>query len=377
MEYPRKLVISHQGKSVFLFGPRLTGKTFLLKRTFPQARYYDLLKSDTFLRLSQRPSLFREELEHCNAGETVIVDEIQKLPALLDEIHLLIEDRGLRFIMTGSSARKLKRGGTNLLGGRARMAHLHPLVSAEIGTMDMQKALTIGTLPSIYTSEEPWEDLKAYCGLYLQEEIAAEGAARKLDAFSRFLRSAALYSGEQINFETWASDAIVPSRTVREYFYILTDTLVGEMLEPWKHGAKRKPASAGKFYFFDNGVRNALAGIRSLAPGTHEYGKALEHLIYHELRAWLDYTHDDRPLCFWRTTDGREVDFIIGDECAIEVKAAEIPGCRDLKNLAAIAEEATFRHRILVCHAPEPRMVEGMEILPIREFLARLWEGRY
>lgn len=186
------------------------------------------------------------------------------------------------------------------------------------------------------------------------------------------MRSAALYSGEQINFETWASDALVPSRTVREYFYVLTDTLVGELLEPWKHGAKRKPASVGKFYFFDNGVRNALAGIRSLAPGNHEYGKALEHLVYHELRAWLDYTHDDRPLCFWRTTDGKEVDFILGDECAIEVKAAEIPSRRDLKGLAAVIEEVTFKHRYLLCQAPESNIAEGVKILPLSEFLARL-----
>lgn len=275
MEYQRKLAIAQEGKSAFLFGPRLTGKTFLLKKTFPKAAYYDLLHSDTFLRLSLRPSILREELETLSPGATVIIDEIQKLPILLDEVHSLIEEKGLRFIMTGSSARKLRRGGVNLLGGRARTLRLHPLISAEIKNFDLEKALAIGTLPSIYGSVEAWEDLKAYCGTYLQEEIAAESAARKLDAFSRFLRSAALFSGEQVNYEAWGADAMVPSRTVREYFSILSDTLVGEMLEPWKGGKKRKPASAGKFYFFDNGVRNALAGIRSLAQGTEQFGKAL------------------------------------------------------------------------------------------------------
>jgi len=377
MDYARKLEIARESKSVFLFGPRLTGKTYLLRKKFPNARYYDLLRSDTFLRLSLRPSILREELEPLAAGNTVIIDEIQKLPVLLDEVHSLIEDRNLRFILTGSSARKLRRGGVNLLGGRARVLHLHPLVSAEIGDYNLERVLRFGTLPAIYDSDDPWDDLKAYCGAYLQEEIAAEGAARKLDAFARFLRSAALFSGEQVNYETWGSDAAVPSRTVREYFYILSDTLIGEVLEPWKGGRKRKPASAGKFYFFDVGVRNALAGIREVVPGTEEYGKALEHFIYCELRAWLDYTRDDRPLSFWRTQDNKEVDFVIGNEIAVEVKATELPDRRHLKGLGAISDENDFKHRILVCQAPQPRLSEGIEILPVKEFLFRLWQNVY
>lgn len=377
MEYQRKLAIAQEGKSAFLFGPRLTGKTYLLKKTFPQAAYYDLLRSDTFLRLSLRPSLLREELANYSPGTTIIIDEIQKLPLLLDEVHSLIEEKGLRFIMTGSSARKLRRGGINLLGGRARSLRLHPLISAEIGDFNLEKALATGTLPSIYGSDEAWEDLKAYCGTYLKEEIAAESATRKLDAFSRFLRSAALFSGEQVNYEAWGSDAVVPSRTVREYFSILSDTLIGEMLEPWRGGTKRKPASAGKFYFFDNGVRNALVGIRSLAPGTEQFGKSLEHLIYCELRAWLDYTRDDRALSFWRTSDGKEVDFILGDDIAIEVKSAVMPEARDLKGLVSLADEGVFRHRIMACLSPAPRLSNGIEILPILEFLKRLWDGAY
>jgi predicted AAA+ superfamily ATPase len=348
-----------------------------LKKTFPQATYYDLLRSDTFLRLSLQPSILREELANHPPGTTIIIDEIQKLPLLLDEVHSLIEDKGLRFIMTGSSARKLRRGGVNLLGGRARSLRLHPLVSAEIENFNLEKALTTGTLPSIYNSDEPWEDLRAYCGTYLQEEIAAESAARKLDAFSRFLRSAALFSGEQVNYEAWGSDAMVPARTVREYFSILSDTLIGEMLEPWRGGKKRKPTSAGKFYFFDNGVRNALAGIRSLAAGSEQYGKSLEHLVYCEIRAWLDYSKDDRSLSFWRTTDGKEVDFIIGDDIAIEVKSAAIPETRHQKGLVALADEGAFRHRIIVCQAPAPRESNGMQMLPVMEFLRRLWAGAY
>ncbi len=377
MEYQRKLAIAQEGKSAFLFGPRLTGKTYLLKKTFPQAPYYDLLRSDMFLRLSLRPSILREELTNHPPGTTVVIDEIQKLPLLLDEVHSLIEEKGLRFIMTGSSARKLRRGGVNLLGGRARSLRLHPLVSAEIEDFNLEKALAIGTLPSIYGSDEAWEDLKAYCGTYLQEEIAAESVTRKLDAFSRFLRSTALFSGEQVNYEAWGSDAMVPARTVREYFSILSDTLIGEMLEPWRGGKKRKPAAAGKFYFFDNGVRNALAGIRSLAPGSAQYGKSLEHLVYSELRAWLDYSKDDRALSFWRTTDGKEVDFIVGDDIAIEVKSAVLPEARHIKGLITLADEGAFRHRILACLAPAPRLLNGVKILHVMEFLQRLWAGAY
>lgn len=377
MEYQRKLAIAQEGKSAFLFGPRLTGKTYLLKKTFPQAPYYDLLRSDTFLRLSLKPSILREELANHPAGTTIVIDEIQKLPLLLDEVHSLIEDKRLRFIMTGSSARKLRRGGVNLLGGRARSLRLHPLTSAEIEDFSLEKALATGTLPSIYGSDEAWEDLKAYCGTYLQEEIAAESLTRKLEAFSRFLRTAALFSGEQVNYEAWGSDAMVPSRTVREYFSILSDTLIGEMLEPWRGGKKRKPAAMGKFYFFDNGVKNALAGIRALTPGSEQYGKSLEHLIYSELRAWLDYSKDDRALSFWRTTDGKEVDFIIGDTMGIEVKSAVMPAARHIKGLVALANEGAFHHRILVCLAPAPRLLNGVEILPVMEFLKRLWGGVY
>jgi predicted AAA+ superfamily ATPase len=377
MDYARTLRFDREGKSAFLFGPRLTGKTYLLRKTFPEARYYDLLRSDTFLRLSLNPSILREELAHEAPGTTVILDEIQKLPMLLDEVHALIEEKKLRFLLTCSSARKLRRGGVNLLGGRARILRLHPLVSSEIGAYNLEKILSYGSLPMIYDSDDPWDDLKAYCGNYLQEEIAAEGAARKLDAFSRFLRSAAVFSGEQVNYESWASDALVPSRTVREYFYVLADTLVGEIIQPWRGGRKRKPASVGKFYFFDIGVRNALAGIRNPAPGTEEFGKALEHFIYSELRAWLDYRRDDRPLSFWRTQDGKEVDFLIGDDTAIEVKANAVPNQRHIKGLKIIGDEGVFKHRILICQAPLPRLLDGIEILPVGEFLVRLWGDIY
>ncbi|MFW5727923.1 MAG: ATP-binding protein [Spirochaetia bacterium] len=229
----------------------------------------------------------------------------------------------------------------------------------------------------MYDSEYPEEDLKAYCGTYLQQEIAEEGAARKIDAFSRFLRTAALYNGEQVNYEAWASDAAVPARTIREYFSVLEDTLLGEMLTPWTRGKKRKAVSAGKFFFFDLGVRNTLASVRQVNPGTDAWGKAMEHFVYTELRSWLDYSNDGRDLSFWRTRDNREVDFIIGDDTAIEVKASSNPSERHVKNLLELKNEGQFKHLLLVCSVDTPRRLREVEILPLKVFLQRLWEGEY
>jgi len=359
----------------------MTGKSFLLHKLYPQAPYYDLLRAETFLKLSMRPQALREELverlSRTTVHEPVIIDEIQKLPLLLDEVHSLIEDLKLQCILTGSSARKLKRRGTNLLGGRAWTRRLHPLCSAEIGDYNLKRIFQFGSLPSVYESQYPEEDLKAYCGTYLQQEIAVEGAARRIDAFSRFLRTAALYNGEQVNYESWASDAAVPARTIREYFSVLEDTLLGEMLNPWNHGAKRKAVSAGKFYFFDLGVRNTLASIRSVEPGTDAWGRAMEHFVYRELRTYIDYTNDSRELTFWRTRDNREVDFILGDDTAIEVKTVQNPSERHLKNLKDLKAEGKFKHLLLVCAVDTPRRLQDIEIIPLQVFLQRLWGGAY
>jgi uncharacterized protein len=359
----------------------MTGKSFLLHKLFPNSPYYDLLRAETFLKLSMRPQALREELEEAGSRRAlrgpVIIDEIQKLPLLLDEVHSMIEDLQLQFILTGSSARKIKRRGTNLLGGRAWTRRLHPLCSAEIGDYNVQRIFHYGSIPVMYDSEYPEEDLKAYCGTYLQQEIAEEGAARKIDAFSRFLRTAALYNGEQVNYEAWASDAAVPARTIREYFSVLEDTLLGEMLNPWTRGKKRKAVSAGKFFFFDLGVRNTLASVRQVDPETDAWGKAMEHFVYIELRSWLDYSNDVRDLSFWRTRDNREVDFIIGDDTAIEVKASSNPSERHVKNLLELKNEGQFRHLLLVCSVDTPRRLKEVEILPLKVFLQRLWEGEY
>ncbi len=361
--------------SVFLFGPRQTGKSTLLRTLFPRAKFYDLLEADTFRELSAAPELIRQRLQA--EDMLVIIDEIQKLPLLLDEVHLLIErNKSLRFILTGSSARKLKRGGANLLAGRALTYHLHPLVSPEVNYERLHERLNLGGLPAVFTSPVPQELLKAYVGAYLQEEILAEGLVRNIGTFSRFLATAGLTNGEQVNFTAVGSDTGVPPRTVREHYQILEDTLVGSLLPPFQKTLKRKPVATPKFYFFDVGVANVLARRGPIAPGTELFGRALEHFIFLELRAYLDYRRLDHPLTYWRSRSQFEVDFVIGDEVAVEVKAKSLVSPRDLKGLHALSEDLTLRGKILVCTEREPRRVEGnIEVLPVETFLRKLWGG--
>lgn len=362
-------------KSVFLFGPRQTGKTFLLRELFPTAPLYNLLLADVFLKLSQRPNLIREEIATRTTSQPIIIDEIQKLPGLLDEVHAMIEGMGAIFILTGSSSRKLKRGGANLLGGRARTRHLYPLVFPEIPGYDLMRVINYGSLPSIYTSDDPVQDLLSYCGNYLQEEIAAESAVRKIESFSRFLRIAALTNGELLNFTSVASDAGVPPRTIREYFNILEDTLIGTMLPPFDHAKKRKSISTAKFYFFDVGVANTLAQREAIKPKTELLGKAFEHLIFTELQAYLGYSKDLRPLTFWRDRYGHEVDFIIGDSVAIEVKATTSVSEKHLRNLKMLSDDVVFKQRIIVSLDSEPRVIGNIRVLPVKKFLELLWAG--
>jgi predicted AAA+ superfamily ATPase len=309
--------------------------------------------------------------------QPIIIDEVQKLPLLLDEVQYLIDSFSFQFILTGSSARKLKRGGANLLAGRARTHFLFPLVTKEIPDFDLDRALNYGTLPSIYLSDEPWQDLSAYCGTYLQEEIQSEGAVRRIENFSRFLETAALTNGELVNFENVARDCAVPPRTVREYFFILEDTLVGTMLRPFRKTKKRKSVSSAKFYFFDVGVGNVLGKRRHVVPKSESYGKVLEHFIFTELRAYLSYMNDERELSFFRTTSGQEVDFIIGDEVALEVKASDNITHRDLRALNLLHDDIPLRQKVVVSTERVPRRVGGVDILPVSTFLNRLWAGEY
>ena len=361
-------------KSHFLFGPRQTGKTFLIAHSLKGVRVYDLLDTTVFLALSQNPARIEQEL---TPGDSVVViDEVQRLPMLLNEVHRLIERRRMRFLLTGSSARSLRRGGVNLLGGRARTRFLHPLIRKELGEhFDLRRAIAWGLLPAIYFSDEPQADLKAYAGTYLQQEIVAEGAARNVPAFSRFLRIAALCNATIVNFTNVASDAQVPRTTVYEYFEILKDTLIVEELPAWRASRKRKPISASKYYFFDVGVVAALQG-RAFRPGTPEFGPAFETYLMHELAAHRDYAGGE-PLSHWRSTSGFEVDFILGDHTAVEVKAKENVSASDLKPLRALAEEGKLKRLICVSLEPRPRHVERVAVLPFGDFLDRLWSGEF
>ncbi len=366
-----------QHKSVLLLGPRQTGKSSLIRHTLKDARTYNLLDSGVFLKLSRRPSRMREELTP--ADKTVVIDEIQKLPALLDEVQLLIEERGTRFLLTGSSVRKLRRGGANLLGGRAATATLHPFVSAEIEELDLMRALQFGLLPPIHFSARPEADLSDYVGTYIQAEIAAEGLTRNIPAFSRFLEVAALCNGQQINFTNIANDAQVARTTVHEYFEVLKDTLLAYELPAWQETVKRKPVQVHKFYFFDVGVARALQGGGPLRENSPEFGSALESFLFQELRSYADYRLGRRSesLHYWRSKSGFEVDFILAGKTGIEVKASRNVSPHDLRGLRAIAEEEKLRRLICVSREPDRRVVDGIEILPWRLFLKRLWADEY
>jgi uncharacterized protein len=361
-------------KSHFLFGPRQTGKTSLIRHTLKGVKVYDLLDTSIYLALSQNPSRIGQELTA--KDRIVVIDEIQRLPILLNEVHRLIETRGIRFLLTGSSARKLRRGGVNLLGGRARTKYLHPFTYKELGDkFDLARAMERGLLPSIYFSDDPRADLQAYAGSYLQEEIVAEGATRNLPAFSRFLKVAALCNSQIVNFTNISNDAQVARTTVYEYFGILKDTLILYELPAWRKSKKRKPLASSKYYFFDVGVVSVLQG-RKFRPGTPEFGEAFETYLMHELISYSDYGSGEN-LSYWRSTSGFEVDFIIGDHTAVEVKAKENLSASDLKPLRALSEEKKLKRYLCVSLEPRRRRFEEVMVLPYRDFLEALWNGEY
>jgi predicted AAA+ superfamily ATPase len=361
-------------KSHFLLGPRQTGNKFLIKNTLKEAKVYDLLDTSIFLALSRNPSRIAEELTP--QDHLIVIDEIQRLPELLNEVHRLIESRRIRFLMTGSSARKLRRGGINLLGGRARTKHLHPLTRRELGKQfALTRALQRGLLPSIYFSDDPAADLESYTGLYLQQEVVAEGAIRNIPAFSRFLKIASLCNGTIVNFTKVSNDAQVARTTVYEYFEILKDTLILHELPAWRKSKKRKPLASSKYYFFDVGIVATLQG-RVFRPGTPEYGEGFETYLFHELMCYRDYIRQE-PLSYWRSSSGFEVDFIIGDHTAVEVKAKENISPHDIKALQAIAEEKILKRYICVSLEPRMRRIGVVTILPYEEFLDNLWNGDF
>lgn len=381
--FQRSLVLPASGEaSFFLWGPRQTGKTTLLKEHYPHGLWIDLLKADEFRRYAANPEFLRQEIEAqagSFANRQVVIDEIQKVPALLDEVHWLIENRGVNFALCGSSARKVRRGGANLLGGRAIRFELRGLSASELGDeFELTRMLNHGYIPNIYQSARHASKLSAYVSDYLKEEIAAEGLTRNLPAFSRFLDATSLCDGEFVNFSNIASECSVSAPTVKGYFEILEDTLIGRWLPAYRKREKRRLVRAPKFYFFDVGVVNHLARRGTLSPGGELYGKAFENWVFHELSAFCAYFLTDESLSYWRLAGGTEVDFILGDmRIAIEAKASAQVSSRHLRGLRSlVAEHPRVRRRVLVCLEPRARRTEdGIDILPAPEFVRRLWAG--
>ena len=370
-------IVDAQEDSVFLWGARQVGKSTLVKSVYPNAKIYDLLKSDEYTRLLRRPQLLREELLSFGEETLVVIDEIQKIPQLLDEVHWLIVNRGIRFILCGSSARKLKRIGTNLLGGRAMSVKLYPLVSAEIPDFDLVRGINHGMLPRHYLAANPKKRLEAYIGTYLKEEIQDEAVVRQLAAFNRFLDVAAQSNGEIINYKNIAQDCGVSAVTVKEYFAILQQTLIGYMLPAFTDSKKRRAITAPKFYYFDVGVANHLLHRSNLQQGSVDFGHAFEHLMIQELIAYLSYSESDEHLSYWRTASGYEVDAIIGDgRVAIEFKSSEEVQSKHTKGLKAFSEEYADARLIVVSMDVNPRMLNGVEIVPAMDFFQLLWEGK-
>ena len=371
--------------SLFLWGSRQTGKSTLLKALFPKARLYDLLKTDVRMAFQLRPALLREECELLDEGDLVIIDEVQKVPALLDEVHWLMENRGMRFILSGSSARKLRRSGANLLGGRALRFTLFPFVSAEIPDFDLQRALNNGMLPRHYLVADPSKRIQAYIGDYLQQEIVEEAIVRQLDAFTRFLQVAAMSNTEIVNYTNIAQDCGVSAKTVKEYFAILEETMLGFYLPAYTKVIKRKLIQSPKFYYFDVAIPNHLLHRRVVQPGTDIYGHTLEHFVVQELRAFVSYTFgEDKILSYWRTLDNKhEVDVLICDaltnrvEVAIEIKSADHVVSNDTKGLKAFGEEHPDTKLFLLSMEERPRLLNGIEIWPVIDFLAKLWNRKW
>lgn len=377
--YLRNLTLS-QSKSLFLWGPRQTGKSSLLLKSYPNAEYIDLLKSDVWQEYSTRPSLLRERLLDLKAGSRVVIDEVQKVPALLDEIHWLIENKKINFTLCGSSARKLKRGNANLLGGRALKQELWGLTSQELGEdFDLEKAINRGGLPAIYLDDENSRALlRSYCSDYLKEEILAEGLTRNLPQFSKFLEIAALSDSEHISYSTIARDVGTSLYTVKSYFEILEDTLIGNFIQAYRKRPKRRLAVMPKFYFFDVGLVNLLSKRKDIVAGSELFGKAFENWIHHELRSFKSYKDNELEISFWKLSSNIEVDFVLNDmEVAIEVKASSNIHKDHTKGLEELKiDYPKVKRRIIVCLEKNKRTLStGIEILPYKDFLQELWSN--
>ena len=384
-DFPVKMVLmyarllSNPTQSVFLFGPRGTGKSTWIRERFPSAVTYDLLDTGEALRLSKEPQVLYRELAALPAGDWAVLDEVQRVPELLHEVHRLIESHRLRFVLCGSSARKLRRGGVNLLAGRAVTTSLFPLVSAELSfNLDLERILLFGALPMAVTGDNPQEYLRAYAETYLVQEVRADALTRNLGAFARFLEIAARQNAQVTNTTGIARDAGISRRTVQNHFEILTDTLLGYWLPPWKLKSATKQVRQSKFYFFDCGVVRALSGRLPYPPVAEEMGPLAETFILNELRAYLSYSGRHYPLYFWRNYDGTEVDALcetVEGFVAIEIKASSRWDKRFNRGLHRIREDLGRGKTKCYGVYLSDRMAlwDDVWVMPALEFLKRLW----
>ena len=383
-EYERILDIDlPHGQSAFLWGPRKTGKSTLLRQRFPHSVRFDLLDTRLMLEFTRAPWTLTERVRALDAetrAHPIIIDEVQKVPALLDEVHRMIESERLSFVLCGSSARKVKRGRANLLGGRAWGFRLHPLTWREVPEFDLLRALNRGLIPQHYDAAQHRRALSGYVDDYLKEEVFDEGLTRNVAAFSRFFDALSFCHGELLNYSNVARDCGVDSKTVREYFQILVDTLLGVFVEPFS-GRPRSRAvivRAPKFYLFDVGVAGHLTGRQIGRAAGPDFGRALEHFVLMELLAYRSYRECDYAVRFWRTRSGLECDFVLGreGEVAIEVNGSANPGPGDLRAVRAYVQDHNPRLAAVVCTASAPRRTpDGIHILPWDRFLERLWAG--
>lgn len=377
--YQRRQNFNRSGNnSFFLWGARQTGKSTLLKSCYPEALYIDLLKTDELYSFRKNPSLLRQMVLTEHPEKLIVIDEVQKIPELLDEVHWLIENKKQRFILSGSSPRKILRSGVNLLGGRALRYELYPLTYAEIPEFDLLRALKFGLLPRHYDAIDDADlRLAAYIGAYLEDEIIAETKIRNVETYSRFLDSAAFSNGEMVNFTNIAAECNVSSTTVKEYFNILVDSMVGYWLPSYQKRPKRRVVLSPKFYFFDVGIAGFLLKRKHIDYGTESFGSAFEHFIFQELHAYKNYSGSGFSMSFWRTTTGAEVDFILGDhEVAIEVKSTHMVQSRHLKGLKTFGDEYSVKKKIIISNDPYSRLLEdNIVVMPWKYFLEKLWAG--
>lgn len=372
----KQLLLDSENESLFLWGARQTGKSTLLKKLYPDALWFDLLLADVYQRLVNNPAIIRETVLANPEKTTVIIDEIQRIPELLNEIHWLITHTKTQFIMSGSSARKILRSGANLLGGRALRYELFPLISQEIPDFDLLKALNNGLLPRHYLATNPKKMISAYVGNYLRDEIIGEAKIRNATVFSQFLEAAAFSNGEMVNYTNIAAECGVSSPTIKEYFQIIQDTLVGRFVPAYQKKPKRRVITAPKFYFFDVGIVNFLLKRGKIEMGTEVFGNVFEHFIYQEIYAHSSYSGLDYEISYWRTASQIEIDFVLGKhEVAIEVKASNNINSRHLKGLKSFMEEYKVNHAILICNEVLPRKQGDIWILPWQVFLEKLWGG--